>query len=85
MAEIKFPEAVPGAMPEHAGARRPRELCKRLEACGFTARQAADLAARLEGIQAVRTGWSLTEIESLLFLRWLVGHGRLGDVLTETS
>jgi hypothetical protein len=63
--------------PDRAEARPARVLFTRLWMCGLTAEQAANLTARLEGLEAADSGWSLVEVERLLFLRWLVESGRL--------
>jgi hypothetical protein len=54
-----------------------RELYRHFARCGFTAREAGDLTARLEGLGAVRSGWTLAQVERMLFLRWLHEHDRL--------
>ena len=80
MFETRIPKATQVPIgPAAWEAWSPRERCQRLERCGFTPRQAADLTARLEGLGRVRSGWSLDEIEDLLFLRWLVQRERIGD------
>jgi len=48
-----------------------------LRVAGLDATQAANLTARLVGLRAAKTGWSLREIEGLLFIRSLVESGRL--------
>jgi hypothetical protein len=44
---------------------------------GFTAAEAADLTAHLQGLQKTSVAWTLREVEHLLFLRALVERGRL--------
>lgn len=68
----------PGATFERPSVRwTPRAIARRLEGCGLSPSEASNLTARLEGLRSVRTGWSLPEVERLLFLRWLVEDGRL--------
>jgi hypothetical protein len=50
---------------------------RRLRIAGLTAAQAGNLTARLSGLSPVRSGWSVNEIERLLFLRSLVDSGRV--------
>jgi len=55
----------------------PDVTFRRLRIAGLTATQAGNLTARLSGLSPVRTGWSVGEIERLLFLRSLVESGRV--------
>jgi hypothetical protein len=55
----------------------PEITFRRLRIAGLTAAQAGNLTARLSGLSPVRTGWSVAEIERLLFLRSLVDTGRV--------
>jgi hypothetical protein len=55
----------------------PEITFRRLRIAGLTAAQAGNLTARLSGLSPVRTGWSVSEIERLLFLRSLVDTGRV--------
>jgi hypothetical protein len=55
----------------------PDVTFRRLRIAGLTAAQAGNLTARLSGLSPVRTGWSVAEIERLLFLRSLVDSGRV--------
>jgi hypothetical protein len=55
----------------------PEVTFRRLRIAGLTAAQAGNLTARLSGLSPVRTGWSVNEIERLLFLRSLVDSGRV--------
>ena len=50
---------------------------RELRAIGWSEREAGNLAAYLEGIGPVRSGWSIAEVERLLFVRALVSEGRL--------
>lgn len=42
---------------------------------GFGQRAAGNLTAYLRGIRPVESGWTLYEIERLLFIRYLVSRG----------
>ena len=55
----------------------PGVTFRRLRVAGFTSTQAGNLTARLSGISPARSGWSVNEIERLLFLRSLVDTGRV--------
>ncbi|HEU4674020.1 MAG TPA: hypothetical protein VFS32_14105 [Candidatus Limnocylindrales bacterium] len=55
----------------------PGVTFRRLRIAGLTTAQAGNLTARLSGLSPVRTGWSVNEIERLLFLRSLVDSGRV--------
>ena len=71
-----------GAQPisDHETARRDFEVAftaRRLQQSGLTLAEASNLTARLVGLQPVRTGWSLHQIEHLLFLRSIIETGRL--------
>ena len=50
---------------------------RRLRLAGFSAREAGSLVARLNGLEPVASGWRLSEVEGLLFVRALVRAGRL--------
>jgi hypothetical protein len=70
------PTAVPA--PDH----RPRagavlETYRGLRAIGWSDGEAGNLAAYLEGIGRVRNGWTIREVEGLLFIRALVTDGRI--------
>ncbi len=48
----------------------PKILYRRFLLIGFTPKEAANLVAHMEGLNiAVTTGWTIKEIETLLFLR----------------
>lgn len=51
----------------------------RLRIAGLTAREASTLAGRLEGLPWVPGGWSIDEVERLLFTSELVRSGRMGS------
>ena len=55
----------------------PDALYRRLTVGGWTAREAGNLTAHLEGLGPVRHGWTIREIDHLLFLREMVETGRL--------
>ena len=50
---------------------------RRLQLGGLTLSEASNLTARLAGLPPARTGWSLRQVEHLLFLRSIVANGRL--------
>ena len=64
---------------EVSGVTSPRATFRRLLFCGLTPEQAGNLTARLEGIKPIRDGWTVAEIDRLVFLRWLVTRGRFVD------
>ena len=43
-----------------------------LQLCGLSMDQASNLTAHLSGIPAVKSGWTVRQIEHLLFLRSIV-------------
>jgi hypothetical protein len=61
------------------GTRAPnaRALVWSLEADGWTEREAGNLVALMHGLRPSRNGWSVREIEHLLYVRALVRSGRL--------
>lgn len=54
-----------------------RTTYRRLRMAGLDATQAGNLTAHLAGIRATPKGWTLHEVESLLFVRSLVASGKL--------
>jgi hypothetical protein len=50
---------------------------RRLRLAGLTAREAGSLVAHLNGLEPATSGWRLSEVEGLLFVRALVSSGRL--------
>jgi hypothetical protein len=62
---------------------RPREqrtvrgTYQRLRMVGLTASEAGNLTAHLNGLHVSENGWTLQEIERLLFVRALVDLGRI--------
>jgi hypothetical protein len=65
---------------DHETTRRSVEVAvtaRRLQQGGLTLGEASNLTAHLAGLPPVRTGWSLRQVEHLLFLRSIVESGRL--------
>jgi hypothetical protein len=52
---------------------------RRLRMGGLTMTEAGNLTARVKGLRAVPGGWTVEEIEQLLFVRELVRQGRMGS------
>jgi hypothetical protein len=50
---------------------------RRLQQCGLSVTEAANLTAHLSGLPGVRSGWTVHEIGHLLFLRSIVETQRL--------
>ena len=50
---------------------------RRLQLCGLSVAEASNLTAHLNGLPAVKSGWTVRQIEHLLFLRSIVMTGRL--------
>jgi hypothetical protein len=48
-----------------------------LQRSGFSPNEAVNLTARVAGLPTVRGGWSPRQVEHLIFLRAIVGSGRL--------
>jgi len=60
----------------------PRDLpvaatTRRLQLCGLSVAEASNLMAHLRGLPAVESGWTVRQIEHLLFLRSIVETHRL--------
>ena len=53
-------------------------MTRRLQQCGLSSTEAANLTAHLRGLPAVESGWSAPQIAHLLFLRSILESGRLG-------
>ena len=71
-----------GAAPieDHETVRRTVEVARTargLQMSGLTLVEASNLTARLAGLAPVRSGWTLRQIDHLLFLRSIVETGRL--------
>jgi len=54
-----------------------RATYQRLRMVGLTAAEAGNLTAHLNGLHVSEQGWTLPEVERLLFLRALVELGRI--------
>ena len=70
----------PDPIHDHESAKRSIEVAitaRRLQLDGFTLAEAANLTARLAGLAPARTGWSVRQVEHLLFIRSIVDSGRL--------
>jgi len=64
--------------PSHVAIRRPaRVTYRQLAMRGLTPAEAGNLTAYLHGIGPVSSGWTIGQIERLLFLRHLLRSGRL--------
>ena len=49
----------------------------RLQLCGLSVTEASNLTAHLNGLPAVDSGWTVRQIEHLVFLRSILETGRL--------
>ena len=58
-------------------ARDPRATFMALRWSGLTSEEAANLTARVAGIGSTPCGWTVADVQKLLFLRWLVERQRL--------
>jgi hypothetical protein len=56
-----------------------RSLVWHLEAGGWTRREASNLVALASGLRPSADGWSIREIEHLVFLKELVKNGRIAS------
>jgi hypothetical protein len=54
-----------------------RSMLWRLEAGGWTEREASNLVALAHGLKPARSGWTTREIEHLRFLQSMVRTGRI--------
>ena len=54
-----------------------RSLVWHLEAGGWTEREATNLVALCNGLRPAAEGWSIREIEHLVFLKAMVKNGRI--------
>jgi hypothetical protein len=71
-----------GAEPidDHETVRRELAVgltARRLQMSGLSLAEASNLTAHLVGLPPARSGWSLRQVEHLLFLRSIVETGRL--------
>jgi hypothetical protein len=57
--------------------RTVRSTYQRLRMVGLSATEAGNLTAHLNGLHVAEQGWTLQEIERLLFIRALVELGRM--------
>jgi hypothetical protein len=55
----------------------PDVIYRRLTIGGWDAHEAGNLIAHIEGLRPARFGWSVREIDHLIFLRRMVESGRL--------
>jgi hypothetical protein len=55
----------------------PELIYRRLTIGGWGPREAGNLIAQLEGLRPSRFGWTVREIDHLLFLRRMLESGRL--------
>jgi hypothetical protein len=65
---------------DHETVRRAEPIgvtVRGLQMRGLTATEAASLAGRLAGLHGVRGGWTIRQVEHLVFLRAIVESGRL--------
>ena len=65
---------------DHERARRHLPVAattRRLQLCGLSVAEASNLTAHLNGLPAVKSGWTVRQIAHLLFLRSIVETGRL--------
>ena len=70
----------PDPIHDHESAKRSIEVAvtaRRLQLGGLTLGEAANLTAHLAGLPPVRSGWTLRQVEHLLFLRSIVEMGRI--------
>jgi hypothetical protein len=77
-------QTVVGNLPTQDHETAPRSVAvaaavRSLQISGFTAGEATNLTARLAGLPVVRSGWSVRQVEHLIFLRAIVANGRLTD------
>jgi hypothetical protein len=67
------------ADPTGVGADPALRTFRRLRMGGLTMSEAGNLTAHVKGLHAVPGGWTVEEIEQLLFVRELVRQGRMGS------
>ena len=70
----------PESIVDHETARRDvvaALTARRLQMSGLSLAEASNLTAHLAGLPPARTGWTLRQVEHLLFLRSIVETGRL--------
>jgi|1185.fasta_scaffold298838_2 hypothetical protein len=76
MSELRI-QTEPSA--EHTLGPSAAATYRRLRFAGLTERQAGTLVGHLNGLSTVPGGWSIEEVEHLLFVRALVRLGRIGS------
>jgi hypothetical protein len=64
-------------LPAAGPAESVRSAFRGLRALGLSEGEAANLSAHLAGLALTTRGWSLAEVERLLFIRSLVDQGRI--------
>jgi len=69
----------PSPAVEEATVQPLRTTYRRLRLAGLTAREAGTLTGHLAGLRIVPSGWSIEEVERLLFVRELVRTDRMGS------
>ena len=71
----------PGTSPDESGVGSDpaRRTFRRLRMGGLTMTEAGNLTAHVKGLHAVPGGWTVEEIERLLFVREMVRQGRMGS------
>ena len=50
-----------------------------LRSRGFSDAEASNLTAYVAGLRVAGRGWAMSELEGLMFIRWLVDTGRLAS------
>lgn len=68
---------IDGTPPPAREQRTVRGTYQRLRMVGLSATEAGNLTAHLNGLHVAEQGWTLQEIERLLFIRALVDLGRI--------
>jgi hypothetical protein len=56
-----------------------RTTYRRLRIAGLSPREAGTLTGHLAGLRIVPAGWTIEEVERLMFIRALVDSGRMGS------
>jgi len=73
-----FTETLDGVPSKAPRAQRTvRSTYQRLRMAGLSATEAGNLTAHLNGLHVAEHGWTLQEVERLLFIRALVDLGRI--------
>ena len=69
-----------GKHDDHGRLRRDLPIAatsRRLQLCGLSMTEAANLTAHLSGLPGVKSGWTIRQIGHILFLRSIVETQRL--------